>query len=227
LESDVDSCAGSPRGPSKCARRDNQILRDTTIPDLPNHHRAKLIEVPDSNTMVLWLDAGQDRQRSYLLTDDGFSISHQELDSGFLQPSDFLPGTNEYLHRNDDLEISHLVWGSQHRLGELVWLDVEPDSPAIFSSDIHLLPGGYFSASSTSGGAVHIIDLTTMDPVDTVRFAGHSFATDEYGLIGSFIEAAAGPDDALLARCANGALLLTSARDWSPDPDRITPGPTP
>jgi hypothetical protein len=225
--------AGSTGETIQAALRDasGAALRELEFDDPYGDSVVSFIEHPDPRCIVLWLAAGQDGQRSVLLTDSGQALSVTALGT-----EDYLPPVFEanggWFVATDEEELLLTSWPGAVELGRLSWVTEEPvdagSDPDPAGADVRILPGGYASWSSTNG-RLHTVDLTTMQFTDEFVLAGHPIVTiaqlyprlaEDHGPATDFDQSLAGPDGAVLTVHSGATLALSELADWSPDPGR-------
>lgn len=214
---------------------DGEVQRAVTVPDEYGGSAVMLCPHPRSDRVVLWVAAGQDGQQSWLIHDDGTTLTPELLPGGNGLPALFEPGASWFLTADDD-RVVRRAWPGGAELGELRWADVDPaadaDSSDLPGADLQLLPGGYASWS-TGNGRLRVFDVTTMTVVDEIALAGHPVRTvadlyptlaDDHSPCGDFDQATPGEDGTLLSVHNQRTLVLSAARDWSPSPGPVGTG---
>ena len=205
----------------------HRVARAVTVPDPFGRSMVVLCAHPRADAVVLWVAAGQDGQRSWLVTDDGTALAATPLPADDALPALFGPD-GSWLLTADFAKLTRYSWPDGAQLGTLNWADVDPAAAADGSdepgADLMLLPGGHASWS-TNNGRVRIVDLATMTVADEVTLAGHplrtvadlypSLAGDE-NLCTDFGYAVPGADGTVLSVHGKDTLVLSALRDWAP-----------
>lgn len=205
----------------------HRVARAVTVPDPFGQSMVALCAHPRADAVVLWIAAGQDGQRSWLVTDDGAALTATPLPADDALPALFGPD-GSWLLTADVAKLTRHSWPDGAELGTLSWADVDPAAAADGSdapgADLMLLPGDHASWS-TNNGRVRIVDLTTMTVADEVTPAGHplrtiaelypSLAGDE-NLCTDFGYTVPGADGTVLSVHGKHTLVLSAARDWVP-----------
>lgn len=210
---------------------DNRVKREATVPDEFGDSMVRLRRHPQDRTVVLWIAAGQDGQQSWLIRDDGTTLTTEHLPADDCLPAQFGPN-GDWLLAADDDGLTMLSWPDRTKLRTLSWADVDPEAEADGSdmpgSCVMLLPGG-FASWSTGNGRLRTIDLPTLSVVDEIALAGHPIRPtvelyptleNDHTPCGDFAYAVPRDDGLVLSVHRQNTLVLSELRDWSPSPDR-------
>ncbi|MCR6487947.1 hypothetical protein M8542_34495 [Amycolatopsis sp. OK19-0408] len=210
---------------------DGVVVREVRVPDEYRGSAVMLCPHPGADRVVLWVAAGQDGQQSWLIHDDGTTLTPELLPAEDSLPTLFGPDGSWFLTADDD-RVVRRAWPAGTEPAELRWADVDPvaeaDGSDLPGADLQLLPGGYASWN-TGNGRVRVLDVTTMTVVEEIVLAGHPVGTvaerypalaNDHSPCGDFDQAVCGADGMLLSVHEQRTLVLSAARDWSPDPDR-------
>lgn len=205
----------------------HRVAREVTVPDPFGQSMVVLRPHPRDDAVVLWVAAGQDGQRSWLVTDDSAGLAAAPLPADDGLPALFGPdGT--WLLAADFEKLTRFSWPGAAELGTLSWAEVDPEAAADGSdepgADLMLLPGGHASWS-TNNGRVRTVDLTTMTVTDEITLAGHPLRTvaDLYptlvgdeNLCTDFGYTVPGENGTVLSVHGKDTLVLSALRDWAP-----------
>lgn len=193
---------------------EGRVTRAVTVPDAFGDSSVRLRHHPHADAVVLWLNAGADGQRSWLVRDDGAVLSAAHVPADDCLPALFGPGGDWLLAAGDD-RIVKVSWPDGVEVSALRWADIEKggDDPA--GDCLMQLPGGFVSWS-TGNGRLHTIDVTTMSPVDEITLAGHPVRTDTAGAYSDFAYAVPHPNGTVLSVHGERTLVLSAQRDWAP-----------
>ncbi len=209
-----------------------QVTRTTRVTDPFGGSSVMFMAHPKARSTVVWLAAGQDGQTAYLVSDTGTAIETTEIAPRDRLPPIFLPDGGSYLSVGDQT-LERYSWPDGEHLGTVPWPnaneDHEDDGDSA-GSDVQLIPGGYASWSSTNG-RIQIVDLVEMRIAGELTVDGHPLRTveDLYPTLRGdrapctdFEYAEPGPDGLMLTVHARSQIASSRARDWSPDPVRVT-----
>ncbi|HEV2783836.1 MAG TPA: hypothetical protein VGX25_31000 [Actinophytocola sp.] len=179
------------------------------VPDPFGDSGTLLFDHPASDSMVLWIAAGRDGARSWLVSFDGVAVRTERLPCDDRGPALFGPAGDWFLAPGRD-DLVRVSWPGGAVLGRLAWSPVGEHD--LGGMDVQLLPGGYASWSGENG-RICVVDLTTMAVADEIAIAGRPLGFS-----------VAGADGTLLTVHDENRIELTRARDWSPEPDRYAAG---
>ena len=215
---------------------DGQVARTVAVPDSFGDSMVRLKKHPHAHSVVLWLEAGQDGQQSWLIHDNGTALTAAHLPADDCVPALFGPD-GDWLLAAGDHGVVMVSWPDRAELRALSWADIDPDAAKDGSDTpgdcLMSLPDGFVSWS-TDNGRLRTIDLTTMSVVDEITLAGHPVRTvaDLYPNLagddtpcGDFTYAVPHGNGTVLSVHGQHALALSTLRDWSPD-SRDTCPPT-
>lgn len=210
---------------------EGRVTRAVTVPDSFGDSMVRLKNHPHAHAVVLWLAAGQDGQQSWLVHDDGTVLTASHLPADDCLPALFGPD-GDWLLAAGDHGVAMVSWPDRAELGALSWADIDPDAEKDGSDTpgdcLMSLPGGFVSWS-TGNGRLRTIDLATLSVVDEITLAGHPVRTvadlypnlaDDTSPCGGFTYAVPRGDGTVLSVHGRNTLVLSTLRDWSPDPDR-------
>ncbi|CCH29612.1 hypothetical protein ABZ816_15310 [Actinosynnema sp. NPDC047251] len=214
---------------------DGRVRTSVTVPDEFGGSSVMLLPHPAPDAVVLWVAAGQDGQRSWLLRDPAAPAADP------LPADDCLPALvgpdGTWLPAADDDRLVRRSWPGGACLGTLEWAEVDPDADRdgtdLPGADLVLLPGGAGSWS-TGNGRLRTVDLTTMSVVDEIALAGHPVLTtaqlypalaDDHSPCGDFAYSVRGRGTSVLTVHKDDVLVLSDLRDWTPRSPGALNGP--
>jgi hypothetical protein len=223
----VANCAGDEiRVESRTP--EGQVTRAVTVRDSFGDSRVRLKNHPHANAVVLWVDAGRNGQRSWLIHDDDTALAASHLPADDCLPALFGPA-GDWLLAAADHGLVRVSWPDRVELAALSWTDIAPDAETDGGDApgdcLMALPGGFVSWS-TDNGRLHTIDLVTMSVVDEIALAGHPVRTvaelhpdlaGDDSPCGDFSYAVPHRDGTVLSVHGRSTLVLSALRDWAPD----------
>jgi hypothetical protein len=206
---------------------DLRVTCAVTVPDEFGASSVVLCPHPHPGAVVLWIAAGQDGQRSWLIRADGTELTADLLPADDCRPALFGPdGT--WLLAADDNRVVRRSWPDGTELGVLRWADIDPEAAADGSDgpggDLVLLPGGFLSWN-TGNGRLRVIDLSTMSVTGEIAMAGHPVRTvaelypalvNDHNPCGDFNYAVPGANGTVLSVHRKHTLVLSALKDWAP-----------
>lgn len=185
---------------------DGAVTRTVTVPDTFGDAMVRLRHHPHPDAIVLWLTAGRDGQQSWLIRDDGATLTATHLPADNCLPAQFTPAGDQLLTAGDP-GLTLWSWPDAEVLGTLPWANIDKHGDDRPDDCLMALPGGFVSWS-TANGRLHIIDVTTLSAVDEVTLASH----------GDFAYTVPHGNGTALSVHGDSTLVLTALRDWVPTP---------